>query len=59
MRRLNFDNSCLSSTMDNSGREQFVVQGTDGWKLVTHDRKTAIETASKSTRNFGDNRVTY
>lgn len=40
-------------------REEYVVQGTDGWKLVTNDPAIAAEESRKQVRNYGENRIHY
>lgn len=44
---------------ENDGRTRYTVQGTDGWKLITHDADIAKRESMKQERNYGNNRVAY
>ncbi len=50
--------SGIKKILENDGRIRYEVQGTDGWKLVTHDELTAIR-ESKSPKAYGSVRVNY
>ncbi len=47
----------VAERTDNTGRTEYVVKGTDGWNLVTHDRQIAQHESQKTSRDYGDGRI--
>lgn len=46
---------------ENDGRTRYEVEGSDGWKVVTHSFEIARREAAKPKyfRRYGENRVTH
>lgn len=53
------DMNGVKVSTERDGRTRYEVQGSDGWKLVTHDEDIARRESSKKSRHYGSVRVHY